>query len=349
LHKVTIDDIANELGVANSTVSRALRDEPTISAPVKQQVKRAAALMGYVPNIAARSLRTGKSRIIGLLVRDIRDGLSTEVVPGVEAACAANDYGLLVCNAGDDSMQERSYLHMLQQRRVDGILILTPKSVNPNAYLAAARDTPLVLVDATPDGSPLCAVSVDHVKGLYLSTRHLLDLGHRRIAFLCGPLSLSPCANSAKGYAKAMLEAGIAEADHTVVATEQTDISAGFAAMLRILKLKPRPTALAVVSDMMAAGALEAARSHGISVPDDFSIVGYDDIPLGALLTPPLTTVNQDKDGLARAAVELLLEEMRSSEHMHRQVLLTPALVVRGSTAPIPHTQPNHNPIFIES
>jgi DNA-binding LacI/PurR family transcriptional regulator len=336
LRKVTINDIAKELGIANSTVSRALRDEPTISAPVKQQVKRAAALMGYVPNIAARSLRTGRSRIIGLLVRDIRDGLSPEVIPGVEAACAAHDYGLLVCNASDDPMQERSYLHMLQQRRVDGILILTPKSNSPETYLAIARETPMVLVDATPEDAPMCAVSVDHVTGLYLATRHLLDLGHRRIAFLCGPLSLSPCVNSAKGYARAMLEAGIAEADHRVVVTEQTDIAAGYDAMLNILKLEPQPTALAVVSDVMAAGALEAARSHGMSVPHDFSIVGYDDIPLGALLSPPLTTVNQDKDGLARTAIELLLDEIQSSEHVHRQVLLKPSLVVRGSTALAP-------------
>jgi LacI family transcriptional regulator len=341
LHKVTINDIAKELGIANSTVSRALRDEPTISAPVKREVKRAAALMGYVPNIAARSLRTGRSRIIGLLVRDIRDGLSPEVIPGVEAACAAREYGLLVCNAGDDPMQERSYLHMLHQRRVDGILILTPKSQSPETYLTITRGTPMVLVDAMPEDAPICAVSVDHVTGLYLSTRHLLDLGHRRIVFLCGPLSLSPCANSARGYARAMLEAGIAEADHRVVATEQTGIAAGYDAMLRIMKLVPRPTALAVVSDLMAAGALEAARCHGMSVPHDLSIVGYDDIPLGALLSPPLTTVNQDKDRLARAAVDLLLDEIQSSEHTHRQVLLRPTLVVRGSTAPAPYaTEP---------
>jgi LacI family transcriptional regulator len=336
VRKVTINDIAKELGVANSTVSRALRDEPTISAPVKQQVKRAAALMGYVPNIAARSLRTGRSRIIGLLVRDIRDGLTTEVIPGVEAACAARDYGLLVCNAGDDPTVERSYLHMLQQRRVDGILILTPKSQSTDSYLVITRGTPTVLVDATPEDSSICAVSVDHVTGLYLSTRHLLDLGHRRIAFLCGPLSLFPCANSAKGYAAAMLKAGIAEADHTVVVTAHTDIAAGYEAMRRILALEPRPTALAVVSDLMAAGALEAARDQGMAVPRDFSIVGYDDIPLGALLSPPLTTINQDKDGLARAAVELLLDEIQSADHTHRQVLLKPTLVVRGSTGSVP-------------
>jgi DNA-binding LacI/PurR family transcriptional regulator len=133
-----------------------------------------------------------------------------------------------------------------------------------------------------------------------------------------------------------MLEAGITEAEHRVAVTEQTDIAAGYDAMLRILEQQPRPTALVVVSDLMAAGALEAARHRGLSVPSNFSIVGYDDIPLGALLSPPLTTINQDKDSLARAAVDLLLDEIESSQHTHRQVLLMPTLVVRGSTGPAP-------------
>ena len=336
MRNVTIDDIAKELGVAGSTVSRALHDDHRISEPVKQQVKRAAARMGYVPNIAARGLRTGQSRIIGFLVRDIRDGLSTEMIPGIEAACAAKDYGLLVCNAGDDPGQERYYLRMLQQRRVDGILVMTPSSASPDSYLAITRGTPVVLIDATLDQDSMSAVSVDHVTGLYLATRHLLELGHRHIALISGPLHLSPCSNSARGYKAAMAEAGVPAEEHSVVVMGRTDIAAGYDSMMGILRIAPQPTALASVSDLMAAGALEAARSHGIRVPDDFSIVGYDDIPLGALLSPPLTTVNQDKDALARVSVELLLEEIQAPERAHRQVLLTPSLVVRGSTGRAP-------------
>lgn len=330
---VTIEDIAYELHVANSTVSRALRDDPRISEPVKERVRLAAIRMGYVPNMAARSLRTGRSHIIGLLVRDIRDGLSSEIIPGIEAACGAFDYGLMICNAADDPKLERYYLRMLKQRGVDGILVLTPSSGSPDSYLTITRGTPLVLVDVMLDQPSLSTVSVDHMQGLYMSTRHLLELGHRRIALLSGPLHLSPCSNSLRGYKAAMAEAGQSPDEQVVITADKTDIAAGYEAMLDILRIFPQPTALVSVSDLMAAGALEAARTHGLRVPEDFSIVGYDDIPLGALLSPPLTTVKQDKEVLARRAVELLLEEMRSPEREHQQVLIIPTLEVRASTA----------------
>jgi LacI family transcriptional regulator len=342
LRKITIDHIARELDVANSTVSRALRDDPRISERLRQEVKRVAARMGYVPNIAARSLRTGESQMIGFLVRDIRDGLSTELMPGVEDACAERGYGLLVCSAADDPSRERYYLHMLQQRRVDGILVLTPLSSSPEPYLSATDGIPLVLMDLQLDDSPLCAVAVDHVLGAYLATRHLLDLGHRRIALLSGPLHLQPCSQTAKGYKMAMSEAGLGPEEHLVVVRDKTGIADGYAGMQDILRISPQPTGILTVSDLMAAGALDAAHEFGIGVPRDMSIVGYDDIPMGALLSPPLTTIVQDKETLARLSVELLLEEIRGGEHQHRQVLLPPALKVRGSTGPV---CPEHEPL----
>jgi LacI family transcriptional regulator len=329
---ITINDIARELGIANSTVSRALRDDPRISDRVKKEVKRTAARMGYIPNIAARSLRTGQSKMIGFLMRDIRDGLSSEMIPGVEAACAEHGLGLLLCNARDDPESERYYLRMLQQRRVDGVLILTPASHKPEPYVAFRRSIPLVLVDIELEDNPLCAITVDHKMGGYLATRHLLDLGHRRIAYLTGPMHLSPCIRVVEGYKRAMTEAGLPLDDHLVVVSEKTGISDGYHGLLEILKMSPQPTAMATVSDVMAAGALEAARQHGVRIPDDFSIVGYDDIPLSGLMSPPLSTVAQDKETLARLAVELLWEEISAEKHTHRQVVLPPSLVIRGST-----------------
>ena len=332
---VTINDIARVLGIANSTVSRALHDDPRISQRVKQEVKQAAARMGYVPNIAARSLRTGQSKMIGFLMRDIRDGLSSEMIPPVEAACADHGFGLLLCNADDDPEVERYYLRVLQQRRVDGVLILTPTSPTADPYLSFGRSMPLVLVDTELASHPLCSISVDHVMGGYLASHHLLELGHRRIACLTGPMHLSPCIRVAEGYKRAMAEAGLGPEEHVVVVSEETGIADGYAGLLDVLKISPQPTAMVTVSDVMAAGALDAARQHGLRVPQDFSIVGYDDIPLSALLSPPLTTIVQDKETLGRQAVELLWEEITAAgppEHRHRQVIVPPRLVVRGST-----------------
>ncbi len=330
---VTINDIAKELGIANSTVSRALRDDSRISDRVKQEVKRTAARMGYVPNIAARSLRTGQSKMIGFLMREIRDGLSSEMIPSVEAACAEHGFGLLLCNANDDPECERYYLRLLRQRRVDGVLILTPTSPTHDPYMPFRQAMPLVLMDIALESSPMCAITVDHVMGGYLATKHLLDLGHRRIAYLTGPMHLSPCIRVVEGYKQAMTEAGLPSEEHLVVVSEKTGITDGYAGLLDVLKISPQPTAMATVSDVMAAGALDAARQHGVRVPTDFSIVGYDDIPMSALMCPSLTTVVQDKETLGRMAVELLWEEITTEGHSHRQVILPPSLVVRGSTA----------------
>lgn len=333
--KITIEDIARNVGVSGSTVSRALRDDPRISKKVIQEVKSAAERLGYVPNIGASNLRIGKTKLIGLLVRDIRDGFCLEIIPSVEAACAEIDYGLLLCNAAADQQAEGDYLRTLLQRRVDGIILITPVTSSPEPYLLFRREVPLVLVDIDVNDAPICAVSMDHKMGGYLSTKHLLELGHRRISFLSGPLSLSSSVRCVEGYKNAMGEAGIPGEDQVVILTAKTSIQDGFNGMMDIIKISPRPTAVATFSDLMAAGALEAARQSGLQVPDDLSIIGYDNIPLVSLLTPPLTTVNQNKEELGSIAVKLLLEEILEKDHYHRQILIPPALIVRSSTAPI--------------
>jgi len=331
--KPTIQNIAQIMGISGSTVSRALRDDPRISEKVIRAVKSTAVRLGYVPNIGASNLRMGKTKLIGLIVRDIRDGFCLEVIPSVEAACAASEYGLLLCNAGASQKGELEYLRTLLQRRVDGIILITPVTTSPNPYLLFRKEVPLVLVDSDVSGAPICAVSVDHTMGGYLSTKHLLELGHQHIAFLSGPLSLSSSLRCVEGYREAMTEAGVRVENQIVVLTEKTDIQAGYDGMLDIIKLTPRPTAVATFSDLMAAGVLEAARNCCIPVPDELSIIGYDDIPLSSLLTPPLTTIKQNKDELGAIAMQLLIEEIHDKNHIHQQIQIPPTLVLRASTA----------------
>jgi DNA-binding LacI/PurR family transcriptional regulator len=333
----TIKDIARELGISGSTVSRALRDDPRVRKEVIRDVKNLASRLGYIPHIGASNLRSGKTSLIGLILRDIRDGFCLEVIPSVETTCAEYNYGLLLCNACADPQKEREYLKTLIQRRVDGIILITPSASIPDPFLMFRREVPLVLVDITMDGNPMCSVSVDHNMGGYIATKHLLDLGHRQIAFLSGPLVLSSSLRCVEGYKRAMTEAGIALEDQIVVLTEKTGIADGFTGMLDILRIRPQPTAVATFSDLMAAGALDAARQYGISVPYDLSIIGYDDIPLSSLLTPPLTTIKQNKDDLGSIAVELLMNEINEDHHIHQQILLPPTLTVRGSTAQLSH------------
>lgn len=331
---VTLSDVAKELGVSGSTISRALKDNPRISKDLIKKVKKTAAKMGYVPNTAAQSLRTGRSNTIGLIVRDISDGWSETVIPFVEKACTENGFGLLLCNANNDPSKERYYLRVLQQRRIDGVLILTPFYSSGEAYLPFAQNLPLVLMDMFLDNSTVNTVTIDHEIGAYLSTKHLLDLGHRHVAFIVGPLNLSPCLRSVNGYKKAMLEYGIFDEEQMIVPTKHTDIKDGYDAMSEILKISPRPSALATISDLMAIGAMDAAKRNGIHIPDDFSIVGYDDIPFCALMTPPLTTILQDKEELSKSAVSLLQKSIMNESNSPHQIRITPRLIERKSTAP---------------
>lgn len=331
---VKISDIAKELGISGSTVSRALKDNPRISKDLIKKVKRTAAKMGYAPNTAAQSLRTGRSNTIGLIVRDISDGWSETVIPFVEKACTENGYGLLLCNANNDPSKERYYLRVLQQRRIDGVLILTPFFSSDEAYIPFSQNLPLVLMDMVLDNSTVNAVSVDHEIGAYLSTKHLLELGHRHIAFIVGPLNLSPCFRSVNGYKKAMSEFGILDESLMIIPTKNTDIRDGFEVMSEILKISPHPSALATISDLMAIGAMDAAKRNGINIPDDFSIIGYDDIPFSALTTPPLTTILQNKEELSRSAVSLLQKSILNENSAPQQIRITPQLIERKSTAP---------------
>ena len=162
---VTINDIARELGVSNSTVSRALRNNPRISDEVTERVKKTAAKMGYIPNSAAQSLRTGKSNTFGLLVRDINDGWSSSVIPFVENNCSENGYGLILCNASNNADQERYYIRVLQQRRVDGILILTPMISSCEPYLPFSKNIPIVLMDIFQRNVIISGITVDHYEG----------------------------------------------------------------------------------------------------------------------------------------------------------------------------------------
>lgn len=224
---------------------------------------------------------------------------------------------------------------MLHQRRTDGVLILTPYYSSGDAYLPFAKNLPIVLMDMESDKADIKAVTIDHELGAYISTKYLLELGHLRIAFIVGPLNLSPCFRTMNGYKKAMREAGIAEDAQIVVSTKHTDIQDGYEAMKEVLRLTPQPTAVATNSDIMAFGAMDAAKRNGIRIPEEFSFIGYDDIPFSALMTPPLTTILQDKDELSNAAVSLLYKSILGENDSPTQIKIPPKLILRKSTAPL--------------
>ncbi len=304
--QITIYEIAENLGVAVSTVSRALHDDKRISPETIQKVKAAATKMGYLPNSAARSLRTGRSNTIGLIVRDINDEWCASMMPAIEKNCANHGMGLLLCNAENTPEKEEFYLRILRQRQVEGILILTPVHPSPAPYIKYTKVIPLVLIDLLAEKPQISAVCVDHKLGANLSAKHLIDTGHTEIAFILGPMNLSSSNAYMAGYKQAIEESGLKwKTDHTFSGA-QTHAEDGEAAFKHFWNLDPKPTAIASGSDLMAIGAMRAAQKAGVAVPRDLSIIGYDDIPLSSLVNPALSTIRQDRESLGEKAIELL-------------------------------------------
>lgn len=332
-HRATLKDVARAAGVSASTVSRALKNDLRISPAVTKRIKQIAKQVGYIPDITARSLRTGRTNTIGLLVRDISDEWSAALIPFIEKECTALNYALLLSNADSDPEREKYYLKVFQQRNVEGILILTPVSSNQDDYLRFAQTTPLVLVDIALQSPKINAVTVDHELGAFLSTQHLIDLRHREIAFISGPLNLSPSQSYRDGFLKALIEYKIQNNKKNFIATEKIDIAHGYQAMQELIQKKPSLTAVATGSDLMAAGAMKAIKEYGFSIPNDISIIGYDDIPLSDLLTPPLSSVKQDRQKLGQAAIELLTQVINSEIIKPKQITIPPELILRKSTS----------------
>lgn len=332
---ITIYEIAEYLGVAVSTVSRALHDDKRISPETIQKVKAAATKMGYLPNSAARSLRTGRSNTIGLIVRDINDEWCASMMPAIEKNCADHGMGLLLCNAENTSEKEEFYLRILRQRRVEGILLLTPVHPSPEPYFKYSKLIPLVLIDLITEKTQISAVSVDHKMGAYLSAKYLIDSGHKEIAFILGPLNLSSSNAYMAGYKKAIEESGLQWKKDHFFTGNQTHAEDGELAFQKFWNLDSKPTALASGSDLMAIGAMRAAQKMGVSVPNDLSIIGYDDIPLSSLVNPALSTIRQNRDILGEKAMQLLFMEMNVEKRNHQMLMIPPELILRESTAPM--------------
>jgi LacI family transcriptional regulator len=290
--------------------------------------------LGYVRNEAARQLRSGRSRMIGLVVLDVRNPFFTDLAAGVEAAAAAAGLSVILCNSDESRDRESHYLGLLEQQRAYGILITPVDSRIPGIELIRQRGTAIVLVDRG-SGKGQCSVSVNDQIGGELGMTHLTSLGHERIGFVGGPMSIKQVSDRLAGARNALLAAGLTDSALTVIETPGLNVAAGSQAGAAITELPPsrRPTAVFCANDLLALGMLQEMTRRRLRVPDDIAIVGYDDIDFAAAAAVPLTSLRQPRSQLGRTGMELLIEEVTlPMEHQHRQVVFEPELVVRQST-----------------
>ncbi len=328
----SMKDVALHAGVSLGTVSNVINRPQMVSERTRLRVQAAIDELGFVRNESARQLRGGGSRTLAYVVLDTSNPFFTDVARGVQDA--ADDAGLAVylCNSGEDTAREGFYLDLLEQQRVEGVLITPVDASDPRITALAARGTPVVVVDRGA-GPGRCSVAVNDVLGGDLAVTHLLETGHRRIAFVGGPRAIGQVADRISGAELAVERAG--EGELTILETAALNVAEGRRAGERLAGLPAarRPTAAFCANDLLALGLLQQMVRLGLRVPDDLAIVGYDDIDFAEAAAVPLTSVSQPRQLLGRTAAELLLAESRDGDrHEHQQLVFAPELVVRAST-----------------
>lgn len=327
----TIVDVARAAGVSISTVSRVLNDRGDVSPRARDAVRAALATTRYTASPIARSLVGARTRLIGLHARRLTDDYTGALIHGILEFTEAAGYGLLILATGPDGATPTG---PLIETLPDGLLVLSPLVDEAPEPGPRAGGRPVVLIEQRGTGRDV-GVTATHRVGEAEATRHLVALGHRRIGFVAGTPIHSTSRERLDGFRDALAEAGI-RFDPGLVAPGWNDRDSGLAAGRRLLALPDRPTAIVASNDLEAVGVLGAAREAGLRVPDDLSVVGFDDLPLARHTHPPLTTVHQPLAAMGRRAAEMLIGWVEGAEPVPSRVVLPTRLVVRESSGPPP-------------
>ncbi|WP_145150767.1 LacI family DNA-binding transcriptional regulator [Pseudomonas oryzihabitans] len=337
----TIKDVAARAGISYTTVSHVVNNSRPVSPSVREKVEAAIAELGYVPSGVARSLRSRATGTFGVLVPNAVNPYFAELARGIEDHCERQGYSVILCNSDDDADKQLRYLRVLKERRIDGLVVATVDGDPRFARALAGLRIPLVLADRPLDGVQAAHICIDHHQGGLLATRHLLELGHRRIACIGGPADSPVASERITGYQEALAEAGIAPG--TIQRCPFT-AAAGHAAARELLARTERPTAIFAGNDTIALGVLRAAAERGLSVPGQLSVVGFDDIELSRYLYPALTTIGQSIRDLGERAAQLLLARRETVGSPSTHDIAVPRLVLRESTAAPSALETSHAP-----
>ena len=341
---VSIKDIARVAGVSHPTVSRALSDSPLVKRETRDRIQRLAREMGYSPDARARSLVKGRSNTLGVVVTTIADPFIAEVVQGIEIAAQDRNYTVILCNSNAEPEREIGAVETLHSKRVDGLLVASSRLGALYLEHLERLGVPVVLINNHNEqsGPYTFSLTVDNRAGGYQATTHLLEQGHRRIAYITGPADHSDDLNRLAGYRQALEAAGVAF-DPALVIPGTGRAGGGRRALPCLLDLPDPPGAVFCYNDMTAIGLLQEAQAAGLRIPADLAVVGFDDIPFAAFVCPPLTTIAQPKFDMGRSAVEMALALMEAKNlpaaKFSNQVFQG-ALIIRESSVRSPEEMP---------
>jgi LacI family transcriptional regulator len=331
---VSIRDVAKRAGVSIATVSRAVNGIASVDPELARRVWKAIEEVGYLPNTQARALVSGRSHMLGLIVSEITNPFFPELIQEFENLAVAQGYEVFVGSTSYEPARTEALIRRMLQRNVDGVAVMTFGIEEELVQKLVEREFPLVFVDAGPDLPNIRVIKVDYGEGIRQGVQHLAALGHRRIAFISGPLRLRSAVARRDAFIKSMAELGLTVPSENLVEGSHT-MEGGIEAMERLIALPELPTAVMCSNDMTAIGVLHALYRTTYKVPDDISVVGFDDIHLAQFMLPPLTTVQMSCKDLATAAVEALRAgiERDHSRAAKAQWQVPTRLVVRQSTA----------------
>ncbi len=329
-HRVTMADVAREAGVSLMTVSRVINDKNDVAPTTRQQVLDVIGRLGYRPSGIARGLATRRTGTLGLVVPDVANPFFADVARGVEQVAYAEGYNVFLCNTEEDPARELAVLESLEEKRVDGLVLCSSRLPEDELRAVVGRYPALVLVNRRLEGDQGRSVLVDDQRGGRLATQLLLEAGHRAIGFLAGPAVSHSGRERARGYRAALADAGL-DYQPAWVRHCAPVVEAGQGATRALLAEHPEISALFCYNDLVAVGALQACAELGCQVPADLAVVGYDDIPLAALVSPALTTCRVLRFELGAETVRLLLSQIDGRPDGCGEVLLQPELVVRAS------------------
>ena len=330
-HLATITDVAKLAGVSPVTVSRVINDAPLVTLKTRARVEQAIRELGYVPNVAAASLRSKRTRSLALILPDVTNTFWTTVARGVEDTAQSRGYSVFLCNTDEDLAKQARYLEFVTSQRVDGVVIAPCGRDARQLARLRDRDIPTVVVDRCIDGWETDTVRGDSLSGAYALAKHLIGLGHRRIAMISGPLNTSTAEDRVTGYCTALAEAGIA-ADPRLIRRGEFRTASGEELAYRLLDEQPRPTAIFAANNAIAMGVIDAAAKRGLRIPQDLALVCFDDLPSVSHLFPFLTVVVQPVYEMGVNAAQLLLSRLDAAAPFEpRHVVLSTHMIVRHS------------------
>jgi LacI family transcriptional regulator len=329
-NRPTIRDVALQAGVSHQTVSRVINGKEDVSPETRALVEAAIEQMGYHPSAIARSMARGQTHTLACISPNLTDYTLASVIEGAETEARQHDYFLLSSSAKDPESFSRLVDELVGHRRVDGLIVINPYSDKRFEHLPA--NFPMVFVGAQSHQQDVSSVCLDDEKVAYEATKHLISLGHTKIAMITGPMEEDCSLDRTEGYQRALQEAGI-PFDKTKVIEGDWSASSGQNALISLIERGRRPSAVFAQNDRMAMGVLRAARDLNIKVPTELAVIGVDDMPLSSYFDPPLTTMRQDMPRIGQEATRMLLDIIQKKNTDLREVKLPAQLVVRQSTS----------------